>query len=269
MNQEPLSTFIRALPKMLFNSFEFIFVFFPIVSVAYFALPHKYRWCLLLLASCMFYMAFVPRYILILGATIVVDYAAGIAIEGAEGRRRKLLLILSIISNVGALFFFKYFNFFSQNLAQAVLIGWNYPVSTLNIVLPIGLSFHTFQAMSYTIEVIVRLKAERHFGIYSLYVMFYPQLVAGPIERPQNLLHQFREPHEFNYDRVVAGLQRMACGMFKKVVIADRLAGPVSQVFDHPRENHGLSFFMATIFFAYQIYCDFSGYADIPPARLR
>src|SRR4051812_37642945 len=176
---------------MLFNSIEFL-IFFLAITISYFALPHKYRWFLLLAGSCYFYMAFVPVYILILGFTIVVDYFAGIYIENSHGRRRKLFLIASLFANVGVLAVFKYYNFLNDNLT-ALLHGFSYknPIPYLTILLPIGLSFHTFQAMSYTIEVYRgKQKAERHFGIYSLYVMFFPQLVAGPIERPQNLLHQ-------------------------------------------------------------------------------
>ncbi|MDQ3815846.1 MAG: MBOAT family protein, partial [Armatimonadota bacterium] len=142
--------------------------------------------------------------------------------------------------------------------------GWNYPLPYLEIILPIGLSFHTIQAMSYTIEVYRgQQKAERHFGIYSLYVMFYPQLVAGPIERPQNLLPQFYEKHEFDYQRVTDGLKLMAWGMFKKTVIADRLAPSVNAVYSDPTAYQGMPLVLATVFFAFQIYCDFSGYSDI------
>jgi len=138
------------------------------------------------------------------------------------------------------------------------------PIPFLTILLPIGLSFHTFQAMSYTIEIYrCNQKAERHFGIYSLYVMFYPQLVAGPIERPQNLLHQFRERYDFDYDRITAGLRLMAWGLFKKVVIADRLAILVDTVYNNPQQHNSLSFIIATLFFTFQIFCDFSGYSDI------
>lgn len=189
---------------MLFNSFHFVF-FFLIVTVLYFTIDHQWRWLLLLVSSCYFYMAFVPIYILILGFTIVVDYFAGIYIENAEGKRRQLFLIVSLIANIGVLAVFKYYNFINTNFSFLLHgFGLTNPIPYLSILLPIGLSFHTFQAMSYTIEVYRgHQKAERHFGIYSLYVMFYPQLVAGPIERPQNLLHQFREYHEFDYDRVV------------------------------------------------------------------
>ncbi len=249
---------------MLFNSFHFVF-FFLIVTSAYFILPHKYRWLLLLLSSCYFYMAFVPIYILILGFTIVVDYFAGIMIENAQGKKRKLYLVYSLIANIGVLCVFKYYNFINTNIGF-LLKGFaiENPIPYLSILLPIGLSFHTFQAMSYTIEVYRgNQKAERHFGIYSLYVMFYPQLVAGPIERPQNLLYQFRQKYDFEYDRVVSGLKLMLWGIFKKLVIADRLAIYVNAVYNNSHHHSGLSLLVATIFFAFQIYCDFSGYSDI------
>jgi D-alanyl-lipoteichoic acid acyltransferase DltB (MBOAT superfamily) len=250
---------------MLFNSLEFA-VFFPLVTILYFALPHKHRWWLLLAASAYFYMAFVPVYILILGVTIVVDYFAGIFIEEAgTAERKKAYLTLSLVANIGFLAFFKYFNFANDNLsALAGFIGWNYPIHNLNIILPIGLSFHTFQAMSYTIEVFRgRQKTERHFGIYALYVLFFPQLVAGPIERPQNVLHQFHEEHFFDYQRVADGLKLMAWGLFKKVVIADRLAPLVDPYYTNPNSFSGPELALATAFFAVQIFCDFSGYSDI------
>lgn len=220
---------------------------------------------MLLLASCIFYIAFIPVYILILVVTILIDYFAGICIEKTEGKRRKAFLILSIISTCLVLFVFKYFNFFNSNfLALSQFLHWNYPIAYLHLILPIGLSFHTFQSLSYVLEVYRKnQKAEKHFGIYSLYVMFYPQLVAGPIERPQNLLHQFYEQHIFDYQRVTNGLKLMAWGMFKKVVIADRIAVFVNQAYNNPLEHHGISWIAATVFFAFQIFCDFSGYSDI------
>jgi len=210
-------------------------------------------------------MSFIPAYILILFLTIIIDYVAGIIIEKSLGRRRKLFLIISIVSNVSILIFFKYFNFLNNNASTVLnFFKISNPIPTINIILPIGLSFHTFQAMSYTIEVYLgRQKAERHIGIYALYVMFYPQLVAGPIERPQNLLHQFYEKHNFNYRQVTDGLKLMAWGFFKKLVIADRLAVMVNCVYSAPRNYDGISLITATIFFAFQIYCDFSGYSDI------
>ena len=249
---------------MLFNSFQFV-LFFPTVTMLYFLLPQKYRWAMLLAASCVFYMAFIPAYILILLITILIDYFAGIWIETAVGKKKVVFLIISIISTCLVLFVFKYFNFYSRTAASvAALLHLNYHARIVHIILPIGLSFHTFQSLSYVIEVYRgHQKAEKHFGIYALYVMFYPQLVAGPIERPQNLLHQLREPHVFEYQRVTDGLKLMTWGMFKKVVIADRLSVVVAQIYSNPTGYEGLSLIIATVFFAYQIYCDFSGYSDI------
>jgi D-alanyl-lipoteichoic acid acyltransferase DltB (MBOAT superfamily) len=236
-----------------------------LVTALYFLLPQRGRWLLLLGASCVFYAYFIPKYLLILGFTIIVDYFAGILIEKTKGRWRRLSLGFSIAANVGVLALFKYFNFFNGNLEALVrFLGWNYGISSLALILPIGLSFHTFQAMSYTIEVYRgNRKAERHFGIYALYVMFYPQLVAGPIERPQNLLHQFYEVHNFDYDRITSGLKLMAWGLFKKTVVADRLAHFVDYVYGAPSQFNGPVLAVATVFFAFQIYYDFSGYTDI------
>ncbi len=247
---------------MLFNSFTFL-IFFPVVATIYFVLPHRWRWAWLLAASCYFYMAFIPVYILILFFTIAIDYAAGILIENATGARKKTWLVMSIIANVGVLAVFKYFNFLNANAhAIAEVFNWPYGLAPLSIILPIGLSFHTFQAMSYTIEVYRgRQAAERHLGIYALYVMFFPQLVAGPIERPQNLLRQFYEEHFVEYERVTSGLRKMAMGLFMKVVIADRLARYVNVVYNDPGGFEGLSLVVATLFFAFQIYCDFAGYS--------
>jgi alginate O-acetyltransferase complex protein AlgI len=250
---------------MLFNSLAFV-IFYPIVTLLYFLLPHKFRWAHLLIASCVFYLFFIPVYIFILIFTIIIDYVAGIMIEHNYGKTRKLYLIISIIANVGVLAVFKYYNFFIENINAflELLHITTQPIPFWKIILPIGLSFHTFQAMSYTIEVYRgNQKAEKHFGIYALYVMFYPQLVAGPIERPQNMLFQFKEKHFFNSQNLLDGFRLMLWGFFKKVVIADRLALYVNPVFDHPYKYHYLNLIIASIFFAIQIYCDFSGYSDI------
>lgn len=249
---------------MLFNSLQFL-IFFIIVSISYFLLPDKRRWPLLLLSSCYFYMVFMPIYILILGFTIVIDYFAGILLETMHHKRRKLFLIASLLANTGVLVIFKYYNFLNENLT-IFLHGFNYinKIPYLSIILPIGLSFHTFQAMSYTIEVYRgNQKAERNFGIYALYVMFFPQLVAGPIERPQNLLPQFHTSHQFDFERFKSGLMQMAFGFFKKVVIADRLAIVVDHCYGHSSSLNGITLLIATVFYAFQIYCDFSGYSDI------
>ena len=249
---------------MVFNSLQFL-VFFGIVTSAYFLLAHKYRWALLLAASCYFYMAFVPVYLGILGLTIVIDYFAGIYLERFQGGAKKIFLGCSLLANLGVLAIFKYYFFFTDNvnaLSNYFSIPIHFPV--LNFLLPIGLSFHTFQAMSYTIEVYRgKQKAERNFGIYSLYVMFYPQLVAGPIERPQNLIHQFYEKHVWDSDRVKLGLLQMMQGFFKKVVIADRLAMVVDPAYANLSNQSSLNLIIASIFYSFQIYCDFSGYSDI------
>lgn len=249
---------------MLFNSLNFLF-FFVIVTTVYFLLPHKYRWFHLLAASCYFYMAFVPIYIVILAATIIIDYFAGIWIENVTGKKRRLFLILSLITNIGVLAVFKYYNFFIDNLNALFEVGnRTHQFSYLKMLLPIGLSFHTFQAMSYTIEVYRgNQKAEKHFGIYALYVMFYPQLVAGPIERPQNMLHQFYEKHQFDQNNFYIGFKMILWGMFKKIVIADRLAILVNQVYSAPEDYNSTMILLAVAFFAIQIYCDFSAYSSI------
>ncbi|SDK04189.1 MBOAT family O-acyltransferase [Flavobacterium noncentrifugens] len=249
---------------MIFNSLQFL-VFFIVITILYFQLPHKFRWLLLLLGSCYFYMAFVPIYIVILGFTIVIDYFAGILLEDSQGKKRKMYLIMSLVANISVLAVFKYYNFINFNISEIYhAFGSDTPFPYLKILLPIGLSFHTFQAMSYTIEVYRgNQKAERHFGIYSLYVMFYPQLVAGPIERPQNLIHQFHEKHDFDYGRFKSGLMLMAFGLFKKVVIADRLAMMVDYSYENSSTLGGSTLLVATVFYAFQIYCDFSGYSEI------
>ncbi len=251
---------------MLFNSIEFAF-FFPIVTVLFFLTPHKLRWLLLLMASCVFYMYFKPEYILILGFIIVVDYFVAIKIEKQETQRqKKKWLIFSLIANLGVLFIFKYFNFVASNFNYALsLFQSTGKIAYINLILPIGLSFHTLQAMSYTIEVSKgRFKAERHFGIYSLYVMFYPQLVAGPIERPQNLIPQFHQKKYFNYENARSGMILIAWGLVKKVVIADRLGPFVNQVHSMPGGYYtGIPLIISFIAAPFQIYCDFSGYSDI------
>ncbi len=250
---------------MLFNSFQF-FIFFPIVTFLYFLIPYRFRWLHLLIASCIFYCAFIPVYIFILFFTIIIDYFAGLLISGSTGIKRKWWLIASLVSNIGVLAFFKYYNFFVDNfnsLLHAAHISYG-TLPFVSIILPIGLSFHTFQAMSYTIEVYRGNQTpERHFGIYALYVMYYPQLVAGPIERPQHMLHQFYERHDPDPSQIGSGLRLMAWGFFKKMVVADHLAIYVDKVFDNPLKFSGFPSIAAVFFFTFQIYCDFSAYTDI------
>ncbi|GAB4016005.1 MBOAT family O-acyltransferase [Spirosoma koreense] len=254
---------------MLFNSLHFLF-FFIFITLLYFSVPRRTQWVLLLIASCYFYAAFIPAYLGILFVVILIDYVSALWIERTTGVARKVLLIASLASNIGILAFFKYYDFFAENLtALFSLAGSAQALPALDsllpgIVLPIGLSFHTFQSMSYTIEVYRgNYPAERHLGIYSLYVLFYPQLVAGPIERPQNVLPQLHRTYTFDWERVRSGLMMMGWGLFKKVVIADRLALLVDPAYADVRHANGATLLVAVFFYAIQIYCDFSGYSDI------
>jgi alginate O-acetyltransferase complex protein AlgI len=249
---------------MLFNSFSFL-IFFPIVTTLYFLLPPSFRWFFLLAASTVFYMAFVPIYIFILAFTIVIAYGSGRLIERTEGKGRKWLLVVSTFLTCSPLFIFKYFNFFNTNFFEiARLLHWSYPIGSLSLLLPIGVSFFSFQSLSYIIEVYRRKqKAEHHFGILALYIMYYPQLVAGPIERPGNLMPQLVQEHSFDAQRVLDGLKLMVWGFFKKMVIADRIAIVVEEVYRHPTDFTGVPLIAGALFFGFQVYCDFSGYSDI------
>jgi D-alanyl-lipoteichoic acid acyltransferase DltB (MBOAT superfamily) len=248
---------------MLFNSFEFL-VFFPVVTILFYLLPKQFKWLLLLTASCIFYCYFIPVYLLVLVFTIVADYFVAILIE--QSHHKKRWLVCSIVVNVGTLAIFKYYNFFATELSNITHLN----IPLLNLVLPIGLSFHTFQAMSYTIEVYKgSYKAERHIGIYALYVLFYPQLVAGPIERPQHILPQLKANKVFTPQNLLDGLRLVAWGFFKKLVIADKVALYVNIVYNHPNEYHALNVTIAIFLFSLQIYCDFSGYTDIARGAAR
>lgn len=248
---------------MLFNSFSFL-IFFPVVFLIYWSLPYTLRRIFLLLASCYFYMALLPKYIAILIVVITVDYFLAFLIDKHEGEKRSLLLTVSIVTNIGILFFFKYFNFFSENitpLAQA--LHFNYSPTVLSFVLPLGLSFHVFQSLSYVIEVYRKnYKPEKNYLTYALYVMFFPQLVAGPIERPHHLLPQLATYHTFDFLKARRGLERMLWGFFKKMVIADQISQIINPIFENPPTQGGILIAVA-ILFTYQIYCDFSGYTDI------
>ena len=250
---------------MLFNSFKFL-IFFPLVITAYFILPHRLRWLLLLLASYFFYMAWKPAYVILILLSTCVDYFACIMMEKqGEQKKRRKFLILSLVVNLGLLFIFKYFNFFNASFGAIVeYLGKTYSIPDFSLLLPIGISFYTFQTLSYTIDVYHgRIKAEHHFGIFALYVSFFPQLVAGPIERAGRLLPQFYKKQVFDYQRLTSGLRLMAWGMFKKIVIADRIAIAVNNVYGNPSGYEGPALILATILFAFQIFCDFSGYSDI------
>jgi len=249
---------------MLFNSLAFV-VFFVVVTGVYFSLPAAKRWIWLLLASCFFYLCYVPWFILVIGTTIIIDYFAGIKISKSTGTQAKKWLVLSLIANLGILIVFKYAGFLTANangLLSAIGLDLRFPL--LELLLPLGLSFHTFQAMSYNIEVYRGHQApEYHFGRYALYVMFYPQMVAGPIERPQNLLPQLKNLPDFNYDNALVGLRLIFWGFFKKIMVADRAALVSDPVFLNPHLYSSPHILMATALFAFRIYCDFSGYTDI------
>ncbi len=246
---------------MLFNSFEYL-VFLPLAVAGYFLLPARLRNLWLLLASCVFYMVYRPGYILVLAGLIGIDYSAGILIEGASRQRARQYLLASIFATCAVLVAFKYFDFFAESLWLALRLHRKPPVTGWP--LPIGLSFHTFQSLAYVIEVYRgRQSAERNPVTYATYVLFFPQLVAGPIERPGHMLHQFVAFHRFDPVRVSHGLRRIAWGLFKKSVIADRLALFVNDVYAKPQDFGGFYLTAAAVAFTYQIYCDFSGYTDI------
>lgn len=250
---------------MVFNSIEFL-IFLPIVVAVFYLLPQKFRWLWLLAASCVFYMWFVPKYILILLVTIVIDYSAGLLMEryGNQPRKKKTFLVISIASTLAVLLIFKYLNFITENLDHlCASLGMETHLMT-HIILPIGLSFHTFQSMSYVIEVYRgHQKVERHFGYYSLYVMFFPQLVTGPIERPGNLLRQLHEEKRFDYENISKGMRLILYGFFVKMVVADHLGEYVDEVYGHLDEYNSLSVWGVMAFYSFQIYCDFFGYSTI------
>ena len=256
---------------MQFNSLQFL-LFFPVVAGCYFAIPFRYRWALLLAASYYFYMCWKAEYIILILASTAIDYLAAIGMEKCAGTRtRRMWLVLSLCANLGILFAFKYFNFFSDSVRAALdRFDLFYDVPQFEALLPVGISFYTFQSMSYTIDVYRRARpAERHVGLFALYVAFFPQLVAGPIERSTRLLPQFRKQFDFDYRRVVSGLQLIFWGLFKKMVIADRLAHAVDQVYGNPDSYAGPALILASYFFAFQIYCDFSAYSDIAVGSAR
>lgn len=257
---------------MSFVSVPFL-VFFPIVTLFYFLIPHKFRWLWLLAASYYFYMCFNPQYAILLGISTLITYLSGLLIVRANEipdriksvKKKKLWVALSFSINIGILAVFKYLNFFDE-IYTGILSSLGITVSQMkfDLLLPIGISFYTFQALSYTVDVYRGdIKPERHFGKYALFVSFFPQLVAGPIEKSKDLLHQFDEKHYFDYDRAKRGLLLMLWGYFQKMVVADRLASFVNTVYGGPAKHFGFEVITANVFFAFQIYCDFAGYSNI------
>ncbi|MBI4847227.1 MAG: MBOAT family protein [Nitrospirae bacterium] len=250
---------------MLFNSISFL-VFFVVVTTAYFLMPFRYRWVLLLSSSYFFYMCWNPTHIFLMIFSTLISFYTGQYMARAEKRStKKMCLVLSLVLNLSVLFFFKYYNFINDSFRIVFnQFNYSYVLPSFNMLLPIGISFYTFHTLSYSIDIYRGIKKpEKHLVIFALYVAYFPQLVAGPIARASKLLPQLYEEHSFDYDRVTDGLKLMLWGFFKKLVIADRLAIYVNQVYNNPSEYHGAPLIIATYFFAFQIYCDFSGYSDI------
>jgi D-alanyl-lipoteichoic acid acyltransferase DltB (MBOAT superfamily) len=256
---------------MLFNSLEY-FAFLPIVLVVFFALPVRVRWAWLLAASWYFYGSWSARYLVLFVANTAVAYLAGLLLERATTERaRRAVAFGAGALLLGTLFVFKYLDFVAGSLVRVLnLAGVGVRYSALHLTLPVGVSFYTFQALAYVIDVYRRQQpVERHPGIFALYKAFFAQLVAGPIERPQRLLPRLKQATKLEYARVATGASLILWGLFKKVVIADRLAIYVNEVYDHPGSYHGLPVVLATYLFAFQIYCDFSGYSDIAVGSAR
>jgi len=253
---------------MLFNSIDFA-IFLPIVFVLYwFVINKNLKWqnAFIVVASYVFYGWWDWRFLSLITFSIVVDYFIGVFLGKEENqRKRKLLLWISICVNLGFLGFFKYYNFFVDNFVAAFsFFGMDIKAQSLNIILPVGISFYTFQALSYTIDVYKRrLEPTKDFIAFAAFVSFFPQLVAGPIERATNLLPQFYKKRTFDYSKAVDGLRQILWGLFKKVVIADNCAQFANQIFNNSADMNGSTLLLGVLFFTFQIYGDFSGYSDI------
>ncbi|MDB9873636.1 MBOAT family protein [Flavobacteriaceae bacterium] len=252
---------------MLFNSIDFA-VFFPSVFILYWCVSKNLtlRNILILVASYLFYSWWDWRFLSLIIISSLVDFIVGQRLERTKNKnKRKGLLMTSLAVNLGFLFYFKYTNFFIETFVDAfTLFGKELEISTLHIILPVGISFYTFQTLSYTIDIYRgSIKSTKNGLAFFSFVAFFPQLVAGPIERASHLLPQFFKTYKFNYNQVKSGLLLIAFGLFKKMVIADRAAVVVNQVYNNPTEYSGVETILATVLFAFQIYCDFSGYSDI------
>ena len=258
---------------MLFNSVDFL-LFFPAVVAVYFLLgKNSRRIPFLLAASYFFYMNWEPAYAALILTSTVVTWSCGLLVERSAGneRRKKGFLVASLAINFGILFFFKYFDFFAESVfALLSALGLRMQVPGLRVLLPVGISFYTFQAVGYTVDVYRgTIRAERNFVVYALFVSFFPQLVAGPIERAKNLLPQFREEHSFRPAEAAEGLKLMLWGLFMKACVADVAAEFVDAVYDNVPNHGGASLLVATILFAFQVYCDFAGYSCIAAGAAR
>ena len=248
---------------MLFNSIEFL-IFFVIVTALFFILPKKCRNYLLLAASYVFYAWWNWKLLFLIAFTTLVSYGAGLYLA-YRPKGRKLVFAGAVVLIVGALLFFKYYNFFARGIGfLANSISGNSFDFTLDILLPVGISFYTFQTLSYVIDVYRgTIEPERNIAIYALFVSFFPQLVAGPIERPNDLIPQLKAEHTFNPDDVTEGFRMMVIGFFEKIAVADVVGVLVNKVYEHIAEANGLLVLVATVLFSVQILCDFKGYSDI------
>lgn len=254
---------------MIFNSFSYI-LFLPLVCIIYYALPHRFRWALLLGASYFFYCCWNVKYALLMFFSTAITYAAGLLIDrenricgGVVGKR--IWIVISSVLNLSVLFLFKYYSFMAETINVLMdKMGFAASCPSLSLILPVGISFYTLQSLGYTVDVYRgNISCQRHFGKYALFVSFFPQLVAGPIERSANIFPQFEEKHRFSPENARDGLFLIGLGMFEKIVIADRLAVFVDEVYNNLENYGGAAYMVATIFFTFQIYCDFGGYSNI------
>ncbi len=247
---------------MVFNSFSYL-IFFPTIVAIYFATPFRFRWIVVLVGSYFFYMSWKPIYGLLLFFTTAIDWSLALLMERYDEKgKKKTVLVISLIMNLGVLAFFKYFNFISISFWE--LFNLQSEPLLLKIILPIGISFYTFQSLAYMIDVYRgELAPERNFGRYAAFVSFFPHLVSGPILRPSNIIPQLHEKKEWKSENIKTGVFLIATGLIKKVVIADNLSFLVNRAYDIPGSLSGATLWLATYFFAFQIYCDFAGYTDV------
>lgn len=245
---------------MLFNSISYLFFLLAVFIVIY-IIPGKHQWLWLLICSIFFYYSTLPTYLILFLVLIILNYFLSLAIERSD-TKRNFIFIVSICFNIIVLAFFKYFGFFQSLVAEIKVLSIYDPI--IKIILPVGLSFFIFTILSYLIEIKRgTVRAEKHIGIFAASLLFFPKILQGPIEKPGNIFPQFKEEKRFNFEMCVEGLKLMLWGFFKKLVVADRLAIYVNAVYDHYENHSGLSLAVATIFYSFQIYADFSGYTDI------
>lgn len=250
---------------MLFNSLEFL-IFFPFVVAIFYLIPFRYRWFFLLIASYYCYIPWKFNYIYLLIFITFAGYLSGIIIEKVHNvRYKKIILLLSLLFYIGFLFVFKYLDFFSDNLDSLLkTAGINSSLSLLKLVLPIGISYYTFQLISYSMDIYhSKIKAEKHFGVFAVYISFFPKILAGPIERAGVFISQLHIERDFSYESIIYGTKRFIYGFFKKVVIADGIAFYFNSIFSNSNDFHGLTLILSVIFYSFEIYTDFSGYTDM------